>query len=128
MILKHDQLKVLFSFYSCVDEIQISAGVIGAWGYTIYRQFELLAGKSAPHDFIKLITYKAMTFNDEIQKIDTIRAYHVRNFFTLHFVISPLEKTNHSPPHLIFHISFLFHSPRLLLSPAPPPPILQRLP
>ena len=48
-----------------------------AWGRTIYNQFELLAGKSAPHDFLQLIIYKAMTFSDEIEKIDTVRAYHV---------------------------------------------------
>ena len=48
-----------------------------AWTRTIYAQFELLAGKSAPHDFLQLIIYKAMTFSDEIEKIDTVRAYHV---------------------------------------------------
>ena len=37
----------------------------------------MLAGKSAPHDFLQLIIYKAMTFSDEIEKIDTVRAYHV---------------------------------------------------
>ncbi|KAH9049513.1 CDF-like metal transporter [Lactarius hengduanensis] len=54
----------------------IALGVIVAWTRTVYTQFELLAGKSAPHDFIQLITYKAMTFSDEIEKIDTVRAYH----------------------------------------------------
>jgi hypothetical protein len=49
-----------------------------AWGRTIYRQFELLAGKSAPHEFLQLIIYKATTFSDEIDQIDTVRAYHVR--------------------------------------------------
>lgn len=48
-----------------------------AWSRTIYAQFELLAGKSAPHDFLQLIIYKAMTFSNEIEKIDTVRAYHV---------------------------------------------------
>ena len=57
--------------------VQIAAGVILAWGRTIYRQFELLAGKSAPHDFIQLLVYKAMTFSEEISQIDTVRAYHV---------------------------------------------------
>lgn len=56
--------------------IIIAAGVSGAWVYRIYREFELLAGKSAPHDFIQLLTYKAMTFSDDIEKIDTVRAYH----------------------------------------------------
>ncbi|KAH9932070.1 CDF manganese transporter [Epithele typhae] len=54
----------------------IALGVIISWGITIHSQFELLAGKSAPHDFIQLIIYKAVTFSDEIDKIDTVRAYH----------------------------------------------------
>lgn len=56
---------------------QIASGVSGAWVYTIYKEFELLAGKSAPHDFIQLLIYKAMTFSNDIEKIDTVRAYHV---------------------------------------------------
>jgi len=56
--------------------IFIACGVIIAWGRTIYGQFELLAGKSAPHDFLQLIIYKAMTFDEDIDKIDTVRAYH----------------------------------------------------
>lgn len=54
----------------------IALGVIIAWARTIYAQFELLAGKSAPHEFLQLIVYKAMTFSDEIEKLDTVRAYH----------------------------------------------------
>jgi hypothetical protein len=60
-----------------LNSIQIALAVIVAWARTVYTQFELLAGKSAPHDFLQLIIYKAMTFNDEIEKIDTVRAYHV---------------------------------------------------
>ncbi|PCH34261.1 CDF-like metal transporter [Wolfiporia cocos MD-104 SS10] len=56
--------------------IIIAVVVMLAWGRTIYEQFELLAGKSAPHDFMQLLVYKAMTFSDEIQQIDTVRAYH----------------------------------------------------
>ncbi|KAG9313935.1 hypothetical protein JVU11DRAFT_4709 [Chiua virens] len=54
----------------------IATGVIIAWGRTIYQQFGLLAGKSAPHEFIQLVIYKAMTFSADIDKIDTVRAYH----------------------------------------------------
>ena len=57
---------------------QIGFGIIISWGRTIYKQFELLAGKSAPHEFLQLIIYKAATFSDKIDKIDTVRAYHVR--------------------------------------------------
>jgi len=56
--------------------IIISAGIIIAWGRTIYGQFELLAGKSAPHEFLQLLIYKATTFSEEIMKVDTVRAYH----------------------------------------------------
>lgn len=61
--------------------LQIAAGVIIAWGRTIYGQFELLAGKSAPHDFLQLVIYKATTFSEEISKLDTVRAYHVRRLY-----------------------------------------------
>jgi len=54
----------------------IALGVIAAWSRTVWEQFELLAGKSAPHEFIQLLVYKAVTFSDEIEKVDTVRAYH----------------------------------------------------
>ncbi|KAK7435519.1 hypothetical protein VKT23_019641 [Stygiomarasmius scandens] len=54
----------------------IGAGIIISWGITIYRQFCLLAGQSAPHEFLQLLIYKAATFSEDIEKIDTVRAYH----------------------------------------------------
>ena len=57
--------------------------MILSWGHTVHGQFQLLAGKSAPHDFIQLIIYKAVTFSDEIEKIDTVRAYHVSQLVPL---------------------------------------------
>ncbi|KAJ3976119.1 CDF-like metal transporter [Lentinula raphanica] len=54
----------------------IGLGILLTWGRTIYREFELLAGKSAPNEFLKLITYNAMTFSEDIEKVDTVRAYH----------------------------------------------------
>lgn len=51
---------------------------MASWVRTIYSEFELLAGKSAPHDFLQLVIYKAATFSEEIQALDTVRAYHVR--------------------------------------------------
>jgi divalent metal cation (Fe/Co/Zn/Cd) transporter len=56
--------------------IILGLGVIISWGRTIYTEFELLAGKSASHDFLQLLIYKCATFTDEIDKIDTVRAYH----------------------------------------------------
>ena len=60
--------------------MQIAAIVIASWINTIYGQFELLAGKSAPHEFLQLLVYNAMTFSDDIDKVDTVRAYHVRHW------------------------------------------------
>ncbi|EDQ99427.1 CDF-like metal transporter [Laccaria bicolor S238N-H82] len=56
--------------------IIIALGVIVSWGMTIYEQFGLLAGKSASHEFLQLVIFKAATFSDEIEKVDTVRAYH----------------------------------------------------
>ncbi|KJA16830.1 hypothetical protein HYPSUDRAFT_171019 [Hypholoma sublateritium FD-334 SS-4] len=56
--------------------VMISLGVIASWGRTIYKEFALLAGKSASHDFLQLIIYKVATFSDVIDKVDTVRAYH----------------------------------------------------
>jgi len=64
------------SKFTLLTPRQIASGIIIAWGKTIYRHFELLAGKAAPHEFLQLLIYKAATFNDEIIKIDTVRAYH----------------------------------------------------
>jgi divalent metal cation (Fe/Co/Zn/Cd) transporter len=65
-------------FLDPMGAIIIALGVIISWTRTIYREFELLAGKSAPHGFLQLIVYKAATFSEDIVKIDTVRAYHVR--------------------------------------------------
>ena len=64
--------------FDVVLSLQIASGVIIAWTRTIWDEFTLLAGKSASHEFIQLITYKAATFSDKIEKVDTVRAYHVR--------------------------------------------------
>ncbi|KZT08742.1 CDF-like metal transporter [Laetiporus sulphureus 93-53] len=63
-------------FLDPMGALIISIGVLLAWGKTIYEQFELLAGKSAPYEFMQLLVYKTMTFSDEIEKVDTVRAYH----------------------------------------------------
>ncbi|KIK70436.1 hypothetical protein GYMLUDRAFT_89471 [Collybiopsis luxurians FD-317 M1] len=63
-------------FLDPTGAIIIALGVIISWGRTIYYQFQLLAGKSAPHSVLQLLTYKALTFNEEIDKVGTIRAYH----------------------------------------------------
>ncbi|KAF9257089.1 hypothetical protein L218DRAFT_975257 [Marasmius fiardii PR-910] len=57
--------------------IIIGLGIMVAWGRTIYCQFELLAGKSATHEMLQLLIYKTVTFNEDIEKVSTVRAYHI---------------------------------------------------
>jgi len=54
----------------------ISLVLIGSWGYTAFKEFQCLAGQSADPDFLRLVTYKAMTFSDDITAIDSCKAYH----------------------------------------------------
>ncbi|EJD37871.1 CDF manganese transporter [Auricularia subglabra TFB-10046 SS5] len=56
--------------------IIIATAIILSWTRTLYRQFGLLAGRSAPHDFIQLVIYKALMFHKDFDAIDTVRAYH----------------------------------------------------
>ncbi|KAG8971295.1 Photosystem II protein D1, partial [Tulasnella sp. 427] len=52
--------------------------------------FGYLAGRSAPHDFLQLVIYKAATFSEEIQQIDTVRAYHSGpNYFVEVDIVMP---------------------------------------
>lgn len=50
--------------------------VIGLWARTVYEQFTFLAGIAAPREFVSMVTYKAMTFSEEIKQVDTVRVYH----------------------------------------------------
>lgn len=70
---------VAFTLESTDLWIKISLAIIVAWARTSYKQFSLLAGKAAPHEFLQLVIYKASTFAPEIEKLDTVRAYHVRH-------------------------------------------------
>jgi hypothetical protein len=70
--------------------------VVISWGRTIYTQFELLAGKSASHDFLQLLIYKSATFSQQIDKIDTVRAYHVSSSNSMHY--SATDEISQSGP------------------------------
>jgi cation diffusion facilitator family transporter len=81
-------------FLDPLGAIVIALGVIIAWGRTIHSQFELLAGKSAPHEFLQLLIYNAATFSNEIQQVDTVRAYHSGpNYFVEIDVVMDAETT-----------------------------------
>ncbi|TPX71924.1 hypothetical protein SpCBS45565_g00920 [Spizellomyces sp. 'palustris'] len=59
-----------------VGAIVISVVILALWTRTAYEQLQQLAGVSASPEFIRFVTYKAMTFDPLIQKIDTCRAYY----------------------------------------------------
>lgn len=54
----------------------ISVVLILVWGNTCYSHFQFLAGKSAPIEFQQLVTYKCMTFAEDIEQIDSCVVYH----------------------------------------------------
>ena len=68
--------------------LQIGLGVSISWSRTIYKEFELLAGKAASDEFMQLVIYKAATYTDMIDKVDTVRAYHVRSLIDM-YELSP---------------------------------------
>ncbi|KDQ57010.1 hypothetical protein JAAARDRAFT_35605 [Jaapia argillacea MUCL 33604] len=87
--------------------IIISFGVIIAWGQTVYRQFEHLAGKSAPYDFLQLVIYKAVTFSNDIKAVDTVRAYHIGQSY---FVEVDVMMDPNTPLHKAHDISELLQN------------------
>ncbi|BEI81019.1 hypothetical protein CcaverHIS002_0201790 [Cutaneotrichosporon cavernicola] len=54
----------------------IAIVIIGVWCRTAFEQFTFLGGITASPDYVSLVTYKAMTFSDDIKMVDTVRVYH----------------------------------------------------
>ncbi|KAG8891295.1 hypothetical protein FRC00_013959 [Tulasnella sp. 408] len=68
----------------------IAVAIIGSWTRTLFKQFGYLAGRSAPHDFLQLVIYKVATFSEEVQQVDTVRAYHSGpNYFVEVDIVMP---------------------------------------
>ncbi|KPV72986.1 uncharacterized protein RHOBADRAFT_55233 [Rhodotorula graminis WP1] len=63
-------------FIDPLGALVISFVLIFTWGFTCAGHFKHLAGKAAPREFQNLVTYKAMTFADQITAIDSCVAYH----------------------------------------------------
>ncbi|KAJ7729646.1 CDF-like metal transporter [Mycena maculata] len=59
-----------------VGALIISVVLIAVWGFTLRRQFLLLAGVAAPIEFQQLVIYKAMMFAEGIKQIDSCTVYH----------------------------------------------------
>lgn len=54
----------------------ISLIIIVSWTRTAASNFQELAGRGAPPEFLQLVTYNCMLFHDKIEKIDSCKAYH----------------------------------------------------
>ncbi|TNY18740.1 hypothetical protein DMC30DRAFT_335861, partial [Rhodotorula diobovata] len=63
-------------FIDPLGALVISFVLIFTWGHTCVGHFKHLAGQAAPREFQNLVTYKAMTFADQITAIDSCVAYH----------------------------------------------------
>lgn len=62
--------------------IAIAALILYSWVSTAFEHVPMLVGESAPTDFINKCVYLALTHDDRILKIDTVRAYHAgENFY-----------------------------------------------
>ncbi|TXT12928.1 hypothetical protein VHUM_01329 [Vanrija humicola] len=54
----------------------IALVIMAVWTRTAYEQFTHLAGITAPTEYVNMVTYKAMTFSEDIKNVDTVRVYH----------------------------------------------------
>ncbi|GAA5989292.1 hypothetical protein JCM5350_003433 [Sporobolomyces pararoseus] len=63
-------------FIDPLGALIISFILIFVWGNTIRNHFYYLAGAAAPLEFQQLVIYKAMTFAEQIEAIDTCVVYH----------------------------------------------------
>ncbi|KAK9718610.1 hypothetical protein K7432_005332 [Basidiobolus ranarum] len=56
--------------------LAIALLIMKSWTSTAYENIELLVGKSADPNFLKKITYIALTHNPKVLQVDTCRAYY----------------------------------------------------
>lgn len=77
----------------------LSLFIWGLWLRTTNGEFKLLVDVTADADTLNLITYLAMTHNDHVQAVDTVRAHHCgrRLLIEVDIVMRPQEtlKTCH---------------------------------
>ena len=63
--------------------LQIAIYTINTWSRTVFENVRSLIGRTAPPDFLTKLTYLIWNHHEEIQHIDTVRAY---TFGTHYFV------------------------------------------
>ncbi|KAG6538740.1 hypothetical protein ZIOFF_003868 [Zingiber officinale] len=73
-----------------VGAILIAVYTIGTWGKTVLENVDLLVGKSASPEYLTKLTYLIWNHHEEIQHIDTVRAYKFgSNYFVEVDIVLP---------------------------------------
>lgn len=68
-------------FLDPTGAIAIALLILYSWASTAFEHMWYLVGKSAPQEFLNKVVYVAITHNERINKIDTVRAYHAGDKF-----------------------------------------------
>ncbi|KAI9006448.1 cation efflux family-domain-containing protein [Hyaloraphidium curvatum] len=55
--------------------------ILKSWASTAYEQIVLLVGASAEPEALNLLTYLALTFDERIEAVDTVRSYSLGNLY-----------------------------------------------
>ncbi|ORX93195.1 cation efflux protein, partial [Basidiobolus meristosporus CBS 931.73] len=71
--------------------LSIALLIMKSWTTTAYENIELLVGKSAEPNFLKKITYIALTHHPKVLQVDTCRAYYAGSnmFVEVDIVMAP---------------------------------------
>ncbi|KAG6534409.1 metal tolerance protein 7-like [Zingiber officinale] len=73
-----------------VGAILIAVYTIGTWAKTVLENVDLLVGKSATPEYLTKLTYLIWNHHEEIQHIDTVRAYKFgSNYFVEVDIVLP---------------------------------------
>ncbi|RDW85491.1 hypothetical protein BP5796_03816 [Coleophoma crateriformis] len=73
--------------------ICIATLILYSWVSTAFEHVPMLVGESAPTDFINKCVYLAVTHDDRITKVDTVRAYHAGQHYYVEMDIIMDEET-----------------------------------
>lgn len=68
-------------FLDPTGAIAIALLILYSWASTAFEHMWYLVGKSAPQDFLNKVVYVAITHDERINKIDTVKAYHAGDKF-----------------------------------------------
>jgi divalent metal cation (Fe/Co/Zn/Cd) transporter len=57
--------------------IVVALIIITSWSTTAYENIELIVGKAIDDNFLKKVIYISINHDKRIEKLDTVRGYHV---------------------------------------------------